>query len=112
MGAVFLDQRLTLEARDDAPDGAGGRGGAWVTLGELWGSLKASRGALRERDAAPVSRIGWTITVRAAPIGAPERPLAGQRFRLGDRRFRILAVAEKDARARLLRCFCEEERLT
>jgi head-tail adaptor len=46
--------------------------------------------------------------VRGAPVGAPSRPVAGQRFREGARIYPILAVAEADPEGRYLVCHAEE----
>jgi hypothetical protein len=56
-----------------------------------------------------VAAIPLRIIVRAAPEGAPSRPLPEQRFRAGQRVFRILAVSEADTGARYLTCFAQEE---
>ena len=110
MARVYLNRPVVLERRLEVPDGAGGRRGGWQTLGTLFAEIKPGRGRRSARDAASVGRVPVVLTVRAAPYGAPERPIAGQRFRADTRIYRILAVAESDASGRLLRCFCEEER--
>lgn len=56
-----------------------------------------------------LSSISFRITVRAAPHGAPSRPKPEQRFRAGNRIFRILAVGEADAGTHYLTCFAKEE---
>ena len=67
------------------------------------------RWQLQTADQRLASAMGYRITVRAAPVGAPSRPRPDQRFREGARVFRILAVAERDAVGRYLTCFAEEE---
>jgi head-tail adaptor len=42
-------------------------------------------------------------------VGAPSRPLPGQRFRAGARVWRIVAVSESDATGAFLTCFSREE---
>ena len=109
MGRVHLTRRLVLEAPERAPDGAGGFAETWVALGTLWAELVARTGRERGGESVPVSATAYRITVRAAPVGATARPRPGQRFREGARVFRIEAVAERDAGARFLVCFAEEE---
>ena len=93
------------------PDGAGGHEEGWAVLGVLWGALRAGAGAAAG-DPVPFGRVAWRIVVRAAPTGSPERPVAGQRLRLGARVFSILAVAESDADGRYLTCFAREEEVS
>lgn len=90
-------------------DGAGGFTRDWQPLGVLWAQVKPGSGKEAAAFAATVSRVPLKIVVRAAPYGTPSRPVAGQRFREGDRLYHINAVAEKDAHARYLTCFAEEE---
>jgi head-tail adaptor len=112
MDASKLTWPLVLEARSLAPDGAGGRREIWVPLGSIWGDLQPKSGRELEGEAASISRSLWSITVRASPVGASSRPIAGHRFRHGSRFFGILAVQETDETARWLRCAAEEERAT
>lgn len=110
MKQVALTRKLILEEAQRTPDGAGGYSEVWVALGALWGDVRPGTG--RERQAAglfTVSSIPYRITVRGAPQGAPSRPRADQRFRDGERLFRILAVTERDAKGRYLECFAKEE---
>lgn len=104
-----LTRRLALEAKVTVPDGAGGLEATWTTLGELWAEVSPRSGGLVGEDGASVSRMGLKITVRAAPPGTPQRPLPGQVFREGPRRFRIDAVTERDAEGRFLLCYAVEE---
>lgn len=96
-----MNRALVLEAPADRPDGAGGRVRGWQTLGTLWGDVQA--GQTRVVDGVAVATL--KITVRAAPFGAPSRPVAGQRFREGARVFRITGVADGE---RVLICTAEE----
>ena len=65
------------------------------------------------RDAAGqevvLTSVPYRITLRGSPVGAPSRPVAGQRFRDGSRIFTILAVSEADAVGRYLICAAQEE---
>ena len=109
MSAPRLNRSLVLEAATQVADGAGGFTRTWAPLGVLWAELKAGTG--REVGAAgtPLARVPYRITVRAAPHGAPSRPVPGQRLREGTRMFHITAVAESGVSARYLTCHTEEE---
>lgn len=109
MSAPRLNRALILEAPVRAGDGAGGFVRDWVQVGVLWAELRAGSGRETAAFAAAVSRVPYRITVRAAPFGAPQRPVAGQRFREGVRIFKITAVAERGAQAQYLTCHAEEE---
>lgn len=108
-GPAHLTRALLLETPGRVADGAGGFARQWQAMGTLWAEVVPGRGAGAAGADAPLSRVPYRITVRAAPPGAPARPRPGQRFRDGARLFRILAVTERDARARFLTCFAEEE---
>lgn len=90
-------------------DGAGGFTEAWAALGTLWAEVTARSGAERQIAGVSVSRVGYRIVVRGAPEGSTMRPAPDQRFREGNRRFVIRAVAERDARGQYLTCFADEE---
>lgn len=109
MSAVTLNRRLVLEEASRVGDGAGGFAQAWVPLGTVWAWLRAGSGRERIGGTLTVSAVPYRVTVRAAPFGAVSRPRPDQRFRDGDRIFRILAVADDDADRRYLTCHCTEE---
>ncbi len=97
-----MTHALVLEAPVKVADGAGGTLRDWRKLGTLWGAMKY--GPVREDGGVAV--VAVRITVRAAPQGAPSRPVAGQRLRDGERIFDILAVTEAGDR---LTCHAEEK---
>lgn len=101
--------RLTLESPLRVDDGAGGYRVTWRRLGWLWGAMRAGTGRERGAQVGPESLVRWRIAVRGAAAGDLRRPVAGQRFRLGARLFRIEAVAERDPAGRWLNCFATEE---
>lgn len=107
--SVMLNRRLELEAPQHSPDGAGGRVRGWSTLGVLWGRVEPRSGRFAEGAVGAVSRRGFRITLRAAPVGHGARPVPGQRLRMGQRLFRIEAVTEREPEALYLICDCEEE---
>lgn len=112
MSAVKLNRALVLEGSARLPDGAGGFSEIWAALGMLWAAIRVGHGREAEAAGLSVSKVTCKITVRAAPVGAPSRPVAGQRLRDGSRVFRILAVTEADAEARYLTCHVREEIVT
>jgi head-tail adaptor len=110
MKDVALTRKLVLEEPQKVSDGAGGFTEVWIALGVLWADVRAGTG--REREAAglfTVSTVPYRITVRAAAHGAPSRPKPDQRFRDGERLFRIMAVTERDPRGMFLECYAREE---
>jgi head-tail adaptor len=107
-GAARLRRRLTLEARVAEPDGSGGVEVGWAALGVLWAEVEALGGGESFQGGRPRPRQRYRIVVRGAPIGAPSRPRADQRFREGPRVFDILSLAEGDAEGRFLEILAEE----
>ena len=109
MNAPHLTRKLVLEAPQKLPDGAGGFSTTWTAQGTLWAEVTARTGnETLDSGSASVSRVGYRIVVRAAPSGAPSRPVPDQRFREGARVFRIQAVSEADPRGAFLVCWAEE----
>lgn len=109
MSNINLTRPLQLEETQRVPDGAGGFEISWVTLGTLWGDVQLRSGRETEGETVSLSSTRYRIVIRAAPHGAPSRPVAGQRFRNGARVFKINAVAETDGSAKFLVCYCDEE---
>ena len=104
-GARQLTRRLWLERPVRVPDGAGGFRESWDRLGAVWAEIRPRSGTAD----AVISETRLRITVRAAPVGAPSRPTAQQRFVEGARIYRITAVTEADPEGRFLTCFATEE---
>lgn len=107
-----LNRQLALEAMQRSSDGAGGFVETWQQLGTLWAEVHPRSGRLTEGEVGAVSVTGFRITVRGAPDGHSTRPAAGQRFRMGNRSFRIEAVSEIEPKGFYLNCHCEEELAT
>jgi head-tail adaptor len=105
----MLTRPLVLEAPARVGDGAGGFTEVWEVRGTLWAEVEARTGREGPGEGASVARATFRITVRAAPQGAPSRPLAGQRLRDGARVFAILAVTESAAGPQYLTLWAEEE---
>lgn len=109
MSTPVLNRKLTLEEAVRLSDGAGGSRLTWASLGDVWAAVKAGTGNESAGEFLTVSTVPYRITVRAAPFGAPSRPKPEQRFRDGERVFRIHAVTEADRRGHYLTCFASEE---
>jgi head-tail adaptor len=109
MSRPVLNRRLVLEAPVSAPDGMGGTVPGWAVLGVIWGDIRPRSGRERTEDGVPLAQVPVRVTVRASAPGSEARPQAGQRFREGDRIFRILAVSEDAPRGRHLICDATEE---
>lgn len=109
MTAPRLNVALLLEDSQRLSDGMGGHRLVWHALGQVWAAMDARSGRERAAGVGLVSVVQWRITLRAAPAGDPRRPRPGQRFRMGQRFFRIEAVAEADGAGRYLDCFAREE---
>ncbi|WP_210092506.1 phage head closure protein [Ruegeria sp. HKCCSP346] len=109
MNTPHLNRKLVLEAPMRSADGAGGYTETWAAIGTLWAEVTARSGSERQIAGASVSRVGYRIVVRGAPMGSSMRPAPDQRFREGNRCFVIRAVAEHDPRGKFLTCFADEE---
>ena len=109
MSAPRLSRKLILEGAQCLEDGAGGYTRVWRPLGTLWGAVEPGSERGGDVPGGSVSRVGYRITIRAAPHGAPSRPVARQRLRDGERLFQIDAVAESSFGAGYLTCLVTEE---
>jgi head-tail adaptor len=109
MTPVRLGRALVLEALLRVPDGLGGFSETWVPRGTLWAEVVPGAGRDLVREEVAGSAVPLRITVRGARPGAPSRPAAGDRFREGDRRYRVVAVTERDPEGRYLLCWAVEE---
>lgn len=112
MNRMHLNRRLVLETLETGTDGAGGFVSVWQALGTVWAQLEPAP----VREAVIGDRIETVqpvqITLRAAPVGDPSRPLVGQRLREAGRCYRIVGVSERDGRGTYLLCQTREEPLT
>ena len=112
MSAPRATVPLVLERPERVADGMGGYRVEWRPLGVLYAQMRAGSGAERQGEVGAESVVPWRITVRGARGRDPRRPRPEQRFRLGERVFRIEAVAEADAAGLWLVCLAREERLS
>lgn len=109
MNRPRLNRKLDLESPVRSPDGGGGFTENWTVLGTLWAEVTLRAGRERAEAGTPVSSVSYRIVVRAALVGAASRPIPGQRFRAGSRRYNIQAVSEHDREGQYLACFATEE---
>jgi len=109
MARPFLNRPLVLEVPGRLPDGAGGFAQGWAVRGTLWAAVAPRTGRDSGGEGLRLGRAGYRITVRAAPQGAPSRPVPGQRLRDGARLFHILSVTESREGAGYLTLWAEEE---
>ena len=109
MKQPILNTQIRLEAPVYAEDGAGGTSESWDELGTLWGAIGNARARETLENGVSVSKATFAVTVRSAPQGAPSRPTERQRFKLGDRILRIIAVTEADGFGKYLTCLVSEE---
>ncbi|TNC73407.1 head-tail adaptor protein [Rubellimicrobium roseum] len=109
MSAPRLNRRLVLEHPTRTPDGAGGYHKGWTALGTLWAEVDPGTASTVAQPAGAETRLPLKITVRGAPLGAPSRPLVGQRFRDGANAYPIRSVSLADATGRFLLCLATEE---
>ncbi len=107
--AVRLSRKLVLEQAARQGDGAGGYSESWAPVGTLWADMRPGYGRARDGAGARLSLNRWRVICRAAPVGAPSRPVAGQRFVEGTRIYLIEAVSAWDDAGIYLQCFCREE---
>lgn len=108
MRAVHLSRRLVLEAPERTSDNAGGFVESWIALGILWADVRLRSGREAAMSMGRSSEADYRIFVRATPHGSPSRPVPGQRFVEGVRRFLIEAVGDSDPKGRYLTCFARE----
>ena len=99
-----LRHRLRLEAPVRTPDGAGGASVVWSEVAVIWADVRPSSGGETTVAEAVSGRISLEVIVRHRTDIIP-----AMRFRLGSRRFEILAVLDIDERRRHLRCLCRED---
>lgn len=109
MKAPQTDRRMALEGRVTTPDGAGGFVAGWQKRGELWAAFAPAQMGTGQEAGQPSAAPRYRVTLRAAPVGSPRRPVAGERLVEGARRFDILAVSESALGAGWLTLLVEEE---
>jgi SPP1 family predicted phage head-tail adaptor len=100
-----LRHRLTLEAPEEAPDGAGGVVRTWTPLGQVWAAIEpvgASEAIVADRR---LARLTHRIVLRRR-----SDLTLNHRFRLGARTFVLHALRDPDEQGRFVECLVSEER--
>lgn len=98
-----LRQRVTIEAPQDASDGAGGMTRSYAPLAQVYARIIGTRGEGRfveerqEQAVTHVAAIRWRADVTSQ-----------MRLVFGSRKLLIRAVYDPDGRRRFLECQCEE----
>ncbi len=100
----LLRETLVLEAPQETEDGQGGVVRVFVTAATLKARIEPQGGDTRDREGRITQVNRLRVTVRAFP-----GLTAANRFRQGERLFRILAIQNADRLGRYLICQCEEE---
>lgn len=98
-----LRERVTIEAPERLPDGAGGAGVRWTPLATVWAdvaSFKGSEPTVAERDEA---RTPYRVVIRFRADVKPEMRLAWRGKRLD-----INGAFDPDGERRWLAIDCEE----
>jgi SPP1 family predicted phage head-tail adaptor len=98
-----LNQRASILARTIVPDGGGGAGESWQSVGAAWVAIALISGADVFGPDADESRARYRITARRADFLA-----AGRRVVIGARTFAIQAVLDDGAPGQLVDLICEE----
>ena len=66
-----FNRRMTLEAVQRTPDGAGGFTEVWQELGQVWADVRAGSGREAAGEEVTLSTVPYRIYLRAAPVASP-----------------------------------------
>jgi len=100
-----LRDRMTLEAPDEMPDGAGGVTRNWSALAQIWAALEPLGGGDGVVADKRVARLTHRVVMRM------RRDVSlNHRLRLGARSFTIRSVRDAAEDGRFVECLVEEER--
>jgi SPP1 family predicted phage head-tail adaptor len=99
-----LRLRLVLERATRSANGAGGATLTWNEIATVAADMVPVKADEREVGAG----LG-DLTLQKIAIRKRDDVLAGDRFRLSERLFRIRSVSDPDEDGRFLVCLCEEE---
>jgi SPP1 family predicted phage head-tail adaptor len=100
-----LRHRLTLEAPEDEPDGAGGVVRVWNSLGQVWAAIEPLGAGEAVNADKRVGALSHRIVLRHR-----DGLDLNHRFRLGSRIFTPRTLRDRDERGRYLECLAGEER--
>ena len=99
-----LRLRLTLERATSTPDGAGGSTLSWNAVAVVPADVTPVKA-----DERSVGEGLSDLTLHKIVIRKRAGIFSSDRFRLGERLFRIRSISYPDEDGRFLQCFCEEE---
>jgi len=99
-----LRLRLALERATSTPDGAGGATLDW----DLIATVAAEMAPMQGNERGVGEGLG-DLTMQKIVIRWREDIRTGDRFRLGERPFRVRSIIDPDEDERFLVCICEEE---
>lgn len=99
-----LRLRLELQKTTATPDGAGGSTLAWATVATVAADMRPLKAGEHQ-----VGEGLGDITLQKIVVRHRTDIAAGDQFRLGERLFRIVSVADPDEDGRFLVCLAEEE---
>ena len=101
--AGALNARVTLEAPQATPDGAGGDTILWVAVATLWAELTPLGGGETFAFERAEASLKWRVRLRFR-----ENVTTEMRFSIGERVLEIRAVFDPDGRRAFLECIAEE----
>jgi SPP1 family predicted phage head-tail adaptor len=99
-----LRLRLQLERATSTPDGAGGATLEWNEIATVSADMAPAHASERE-----IGQGLGDLTLQKILIRWRGDILTGDRFRLGERLFRVRSIIDPDEDERFLVCICEEE---
>jgi SPP1 family predicted phage head-tail adaptor len=99
-----LRLRLTLERATPTADGAGGSTLAWNAVATLPADVTPVKA-----DERSVGEGVSDLTLHQIVIRKRAEISTSDRFRMGERKFRIRSISDPDEDGRYLACLCEEE---
>jgi len=101
--AGALNSRVTLEAPQATPDGAGGEAITWVAVAALWAELRPAGGGETFTFERAEPAVGWRVRIRFRDDVKPD-----MRFSIGPRVLEIRAAFDPDGSRSFLECLAEE----
>jgi len=99
-----LTHRLTLERRNESPDGCGGTDVTWSAVASIWGVVKPHRAIAFDRADQTDEELTHTITCRFRNDVA-----SGWRLTMDERTFDVVTVHDPDERRRYIELQTREQ---
>lgn len=98
-----MNNRAAILARVQTPDGGGGTGDAWQSVGQVWVAVEALTGGDVYGPDAVESRIRHRMTARRNGL-----LVAGHRLAVLSRTFHIHALLDDGPPSQIVTLLCEE----